>query len=84
MFEIKKVEDQNNFEVKQDVPLVAEEGWWGFSCGRARKGRGGQQRGEEEKYLLIFLTRFMCRFFELISRTMPKGDYLPVLLHICS
>lgn len=38
----------------------------------------------EEKYLLIFLTRFMCRFFELISRTMPKGDYLPMLLHICS
>lgn len=33
---------------------------------------------------LIFLTRFMCRFFELISRTMPKGDYLPMLLHICS
>lgn len=44
-------------------------------------GVGG---GREEKYLLIFLTRFMCRFFELISRTMPKGDYLPMLLHICS
>lgn len=40
--------------------------------------------GREEKYLLIVLTRFMCRFFELISRTMPKGDYLPMLLHICS
>lgn len=35
-------------------------------------------------YLLIFLTRFLRRFFELISRTMPKGDYLPMLLHICS
>lgn len=47
-----------------------------------KQGFGGVQG--RRNIWLIFLTRFMCRFFELISRTMPKGDYLPMLLHICS
>lgn len=84
MFELKKRKTEeggkknNNFELKQEL-VVGE-------VGRVEVGGGGgdRQRGGEEKYLLIFLTRFMCRFFELISRTMPKGDYLPMLLHICS
>lgn len=55
---------------------------WLQDLGLGDGGDGGVRR--EGRYLLIFLTRFMCRFFELISRTMPKGDYLPMLLHICS
>lgn len=54
----------------------------GGGVGAVRGWVGGIQG--RRNIWLIFLTRFMCRFFELISRTMPKGDYLPMLLHICS
>lgn len=53
--------------------LWIEAGWLGVEVVQKRRN-----------IWLIFLTRFMCRFFELISRAMPKGDYLPMLLHICS
>lgn len=58
-------------EEKKKKTLNGSRSWGGWFEGR-------------RNIWLIFLTRFMCRFFELISRTMPKGDYLLMLLHICS
>lgn len=71
---------QNNKSISQ---CLTEKWGWKKSLNGSRTvgGRGVQKR---RNIWLIFLTRFMCRFFELISRAMPKGDYLPMLLHICS